>query len=69
MKYIIIHIIKVYQKTFGLLFRGSCKFSPTCSQYMLLAIKKHGVIMGGIKGMRRLGRCHPYSKSFGIDEV
>ena len=69
MKYIIIHIITVYQKTLGLLFRGSCKFSPTCSQYMLLAIKKHGVIIGIIKGVKRLGKCHPYSKAFGIDEV
>ena len=69
MKYILIYIIKLYQATLGLYMRGSCRFSPTCSEYMKKSISKYGVIRGANKGFMRLMRCHPYSKHFGIDEV
>ncbi len=69
MKYVLIYIIKVYQLSFGLFFRGACKFSPTCSEYMRQSILSFGVIRGVWKGVRRLSKCHPYSKQFGIDEV
>ena len=69
MNYIIIYIIKFYQLTLGILFRGNCRFSPTCSEYMIQAIKKYGVFSGVSRGMKRLSRCHPYSKHFGVDEV
>ena len=69
MKYIIIYIIKFYQLTLGLIFRGNCRFYPSCSEYMIKAIKKHGVISGLIKGIKRLSKCHPYSKHYGVDEV
>jgi len=49
-KYIIIYIIKFYQLTLGLIFRGNCRFYPSCSEYMIKAIKKYGVISGLIKG-------------------
>ena len=55
--------------TLGVLLRGNCRFSPTCSEYMIQAIKKYGVWFGIYKGIKRLGKCHPYSKHFGIDEV
>ena len=69
MKYIIIYIIKLYQSTVGLYFRGNCKFYPTCSEYMKRAIFKFGAIKGVVMGVTRLLKCHPYSKHFGIDEV
>ena len=69
MKYIIIYIIKFYQLTLGLIFRGNCRFYPSCSEYMIKAIKKYGVISGLIKGIKRLSKCHPYSKHYGVDEV
>ena len=69
MKYIIINIIKLYQSTIGLYMRGSCRFSPTCSEYMKLAILKYGTIKGLRLGFFRLIKCHPYSKQYGIDEV
>ena len=55
--------------TLGMLFRGNCRFSPTCSEYMIQAIKKYGVFSGVYRGIKRLSRCHPYSKHFGVDEV
>ena len=69
MKYIVIYIIKIYQLTLGLYVRGACRFSPTCSEYMKQAVLKYGFIKGMGMGTRRLIKCHPYSKHYGIDEV
>ena len=69
MKYIVIYIIKTYQLTFGLYVKGACRFSPTCSEYMKQAVLKYGAIKGMWMGTRRLIKCHPYSKHYGIDEV
>lgn len=70
MKKIILKVIKIYQKTLSLDHgflsflkpQGICKFRPTCSEYMYLAIDKYGIILGGIKGIKRIMRCHPFSK-------
>ena len=69
MKLIIVFIIKIYQYTLGVLFRGNCRFHPTCSEYMIQAVHKYGVMRGVYYGTRRLLRCHPFSKHFGVDEV
>jgi putative membrane protein insertion efficiency factor len=47
---------------------GGCRFQPTCSRYFLEAVETHGVIHGGWLGLRRLGRCHPWSGQ-GADPV
>ena len=39
--------------------RGKCRFEPTCSTYMILAIRKYGLIRGVIKGIKRIKRCKP----------
>ena len=69
MKLICIYLIKIYQNTLGLYLRGNCRFSPSCSQYMVLAIQRDGVLPGVSKGIQRLLRCHPYSKHQGIDNI
>ncbi|MCK7522622.1 MAG: membrane protein insertion efficiency factor YidD [Ignavibacteriales bacterium] len=48
---------------------NQCRFLPTCSQCMVEAIEKHGVARGGWLGLKRIGRCHPYSKHSGYDPV
>lgn len=55
-----------YQKFAPESLRKACLFTPTCSEYMLLAIKKYGFIKGFLKGIKRLFRCHP--PNGGIDE-
>lgn len=47
----------------------SCKFRPTCSQYMIDAIEIHGVVKGIMLGLRRLSQCRPRSKYQGYDPV
>ncbi|MCD7973877.1 MAG: membrane protein insertion efficiency factor YidD [Candidatus Azobacteroides sp.] len=47
---------------------ATCRFVPTCSQYAVEAIKKHGPLKGSWLAMRRLIRCHPWGGS-GYDPV
>ena len=47
---------------------GSCKFCPTCSEYALEALHRHGLVRGAGFSLRRLIRCHPFGIG-GIDPV
>ena len=67
MKRIIIFIIKLYQVT-PLHSHNMCRFTPTCSNYMITAIEKYGTIKGLKLGMKRLLKCHPKGK-YGYDPV
>ncbi len=46
----------------------TCRFTPTCSQYAMEALQKHGPIRGLYLSIRRLLRCHPWGGS-GYDPV
>ncbi len=61
MKNLLIKLIKLYQKVPGK-FHYSCKFYPTCSNYMIEAITKYGSIKGLYLGIKRIIRCNPFSK-------
>jgi putative membrane protein insertion efficiency factor len=62
-------LIKAYQYFISPLTGASCRFAPTCSQYGVEAIKKHGPFSGGWLTLKRLGRCHPWSHKHGYDPV
>jgi putative membrane protein insertion efficiency factor len=68
MKKIILNILKLYKKYISILFRPACRFSPTCSEYMIIAIKKYGCLKGIYLGLKRLLRCNPFCKH-GYDPV
>ena len=57
-KKIIIHLIMIYQRYAPTSIREKCRFEPSCSEYMLLAIEKYGLIKGVKKGINRLKRCN-----------
>ena len=59
MKFLFILLIRIYQKVISPLFPGSCRFSPTCSQYAVEAIKNHGTIKGLYLGTKRILKCNP----------
>ncbi len=61
-------IIKIYQYLISPLLGSSCRFTPTCSQYGIEAIKKHGAFKGGWLTIKRIARCHPWG-SHGHDPV
>jgi len=61
--------LRVYKTYLSVLFAGSCRFAPTCSQYAYEAIERFGVARGVWLGMKRLLRCHPLSRRFGYDPI
>ena len=69
MKQVFIKLIVFYQKYLSALKGGStCKYIPTCSQYAIEAIEKHGALKGGLLAAWRILRCNPFSKG-GFDPV
>ena len=60
--------IRLYQRFVSPLLGSTCRFSPTCSHYMIEAIQRHGLWRGGWMGLRRILRCHPFNKG-GEDPV
>jgi len=68
MKKIAIILIKGYRLFISPLKPPTCRFVPTCSEYALQAIEKHGTIRGGIMAVRRILRCHPFHPG-GYDPV
>ena len=67
MKYFFVGLIKIYQ-LIPLKSHSMCRFTPTCSEYMIEAIKKYGSIKGIYLGIKRILRCHPKGKC-GYDPV
>ena len=62
MKTILIALVRGYQKWISPLFPPSCRFQPTCSNYMIQAIERFGV-KGVLMGIARILRCHPGTKT------
>ena len=68
-KKVLICLIKTYQMTLSPRFsHGSCRYTPTCSQYALEAIEIHGIFKGCLLAAWRILRCNPFSKG-GWDPV
>jgi putative membrane protein insertion efficiency factor len=61
-------LLRVYKIFLSPLFTGSCRFYPSCADYMSEAIQVHGAAKGIWLGTRRLARCHPLG-SHGVDPV
>lgn len=61
-------LIKIYQYMISPILGQSCRFNPSCSQYGIEAIKKHGPFKGGWLTFKRIARCNPWG-SHGHDPV
>lgn len=59
LRFILVWLIRLYQKYALSETRLKCCYEPSCSEYTILALKKYGVIIGGIKSVKRLMRCGP----------
>ncbi|MBR4753203.1 MAG: membrane protein insertion efficiency factor YidD [Thermoguttaceae bacterium] len=57
-----IWLVRFYQTCVSPLIGPSCRFTPTCSQYCVLAIRKYGLIIGTLKTIWRILRCNPFNR-------
>ena len=68
MKAALIFFVRLYQGVLSPYLPNSCRYTPTCSQYMIEAVTRHGAFKGGWLGLKRFARCHPWGGS-GQDPV
>ena len=57
---VLIGLVILYKLTLSPLLGRHCRFQPTCSSYFRQAVEKHGAIRGSLRGLARIGRCHPW---------
>ncbi|GEO73800.1 putative membrane protein insertion efficiency factor [Levilactobacillus namurensis] len=68
MRRFLMMMVRGYQRWISPLFPPTCRYYPTCSTYMLQALAKHGALKGGLMGLARILRCHPFVHG-GVDPV
>jgi hypothetical protein len=61
-------LLWLYQHLISPLTPPSCRYYPSCSQYAVIAITRHGAVRGSWLAVRRLARCHPWAAG-GVDDV
>jgi putative membrane protein insertion efficiency factor len=57
---LLILAVRLYQFTIGPMLGPVCRFQPSCSNYFIEAVQKHGAVRGSIRGVGRILRCHPW---------
>ena len=60
--------IRAYKRFISPMLPPACRFEPTCSEYAMEAVERYGVVRGSTLAIRRLARCHPWSRG-GFDPV
>ena len=68
MQWLIVLLLRCYKRWVSPLLPSACRFYPSCSEYMLAAVEKHGALKGVFLGLKRLFRCHPFNAG-GFDPV
>lgn len=65
---LLVGLVRGYQYVLSPLIGPCCRYQPSCSQYAVEALRRHGPLSGGWLALRRLLRCHPWG-GFGYDPV
>ena len=68
MRKLIVAVLRFYKLILSPFLPSSCRYHPSCSEYMRQAVEKHGVARGIWMGLKRLLRCHPFHAG-GLDPV
>ena len=66
--WMLLFLVRAYIVFLSPFFGGACKFYPSCSNYAREAIERHGARRGTVLALKRLLRCHPFTRG-GIDLV
>lgn len=64
----LIACVKFYRYCISPMFPAACRFTPTCSEYAIEALRRHGPVKGLWLSVKRISRCHPWGGS-GYDPV
>jgi putative membrane protein insertion efficiency factor len=64
----VLTILRIYKRWISPMLPSACRFHPTCSEYTMEAVEKHGALRGVWMGILRLLRCHPFHEG-GFDPV
>jgi putative membrane protein insertion efficiency factor len=67
-KIVLLSLLRAYKWTVSPLFLPACRYVPTCSEYAMEAVERHGAVRGGAMAVWRVLRCHPLAKG-GLDLV
>ena len=65
---VVVGLLRLYQRVVSPLYGPTCRFYPSCSQYALVAVERHGVLRGAALASWRLLRCNPWNPG-GVDDV
>jgi putative membrane protein insertion efficiency factor len=65
---VLVKALEFYKRNVSPLLPPACRYTPTCSEYMAEAIRRHGAGKGFLMGLKRLARCNPFFKG-GHDPV
>ncbi len=65
---LLVMVVRGYQIAISPLLPPACRYTPTCSQYAIDALRRHGALKGSWLALRRIGRCHPFRRG-GYDPV
>jgi hypothetical protein len=57
---VLIGLVILYKLAISPLLGRHCRFQPTCSSYFRQSVEKYGAIRGSLRGLARIGRCHPW---------
>ncbi|MBL8230624.1 MAG: membrane protein insertion efficiency factor YidD [Bryobacterales bacterium] len=68
MRELLIALLRCYKRWLSPMLPQACRFHPTCSEYTMQAVEKHGALKGLMLGARRVARCHPFQEG-GYDPV
>jgi hypothetical protein len=68
MKWLLRGLLRAYKQLVSPILPPACRYVPTCSEYALEAVERHGVVRGGVQAVGRLLRCHPLARG-GYDPV
>jgi len=68
MKWLALAPLHLYRRWISPMLPATCRYYPSCSNYAVQAIEKHGVLKGSWLGIKRLARCHPWAAG-GVDPV
>jgi uncharacterized protein len=61
-------LIRFYKKTVSSALLSTCRYTPTCSDYAMEALERHGLMVGGCLSLWRVLRCNPFTRG-GLDTV